>query len=168
MKLFLTSIYLIFTSDFTSEYEELQLTPASEPSEPLLYQSLDDKEDNNERWYSQSVKEESTQEPNIYAAPRHKSVGSKSSIKLSRMLLLTLKINADTKHSACTDFGRGWYILAPDPLPFIHANVRIISTKYQLTPLIGYKVTGYFLDTTSINAGNVEACSLSYSVKSWV
>ena len=79
-----------FVSDVTSEYGELQLTPASEPSEPLLYQSLDDKEDNNERWYSQSVKEESTQEPNIYAAPRHKSVGSKSSIKLSRMLLLTL------------------------------------------------------------------------------
>ena len=90
LKLFLTSIYLIFASDVTGNYEELQLTPASEPSEPLLYQSSDDKEDNVERWYSQSVKEESTQEHNIYAAPRHKSVGSKSSIKLSRRSLLSL------------------------------------------------------------------------------
>ena len=107
LKLFLTSIYqiLTFASDVTSEYyEELQLTSASEPSEPLLYQSSDDKEDNNERWYSQSVKEESTQEPNIYAAPRHKSVGSKSSIKVSRMSLLSFQINTNTKHSACTDF----------------------------------------------------------------
>ena len=82
--------HLIFVSDVTSEYGELQLTLASELSEPLLYQSSDDKEDSTGRWYSESVKEESTPEPNIYAAPRHKSVGSKFSIKVSRMSLLSL------------------------------------------------------------------------------
>ena len=31
-------------------------------------------------------------------------------------------------------------------LPLIHANIRIIATKYQLTPLTGYKAIRYYID----------------------